>query len=73
MTWADVNCNCKGGHQQAAGEVLAPPGLQAKGQDEEWEVMVSMKNQKRTGRTDTSTGSDDYTSAAILIENVQDY
>ena len=43
---ADVNCNCKGGHPQIEGEVLAPPGLHAKGQDGEWEMKVSKKNQK---------------------------
>ena len=35
LTWADMNCNCKGGHQQVEGESLAPPGLQARGQDGE--------------------------------------
>ena len=35
LTWTDMNCNCKGGHQQVEGESLAPPGLQARGQDGE--------------------------------------
>ena len=38
--------HCKGGHQQVEGEVLAPPALQAKGQDGEWEVQVSKTSQK---------------------------
>ena len=46
MTCADVNCNCKGGHQQDEGEVPAPPRLQAKGKDGEWKMQVSKKNQK---------------------------
>ena len=41
MTWADMNCSCKGGHQQVEDEVLPPPGRQ----DGEWEVKVSKKNQ----------------------------
>ena len=69
ITCADMNCNCKGGHQRIEGEVLAPPGLQAKGQDGEWEAKVSKKNPKsqkqgRTGRTDASTGFTDYTSGS---------
>ena len=79
MTCADINCNCKDGHQQAGGEVSAPPGLQANGQDGEWEVKVSKKNQKsqkqrkreQAGRT-LQQEFTYYTSAAILIENVQD-
>ena len=47
MTCAVMNCTWKDGHQQAGGEVSAPPGLQANGQDGEWEVKVSKKNQKR--------------------------
>ena len=35
LTWADMNCNCKGGHQQVEGESLVPPGLQARGEDGE--------------------------------------
>ena len=46
MTCADMSCNCKDGHQQVGGEVSAPPGLQANGQDGGWEVKVSKKNQK---------------------------
>ena len=46
MTCADMNCNCKDAHQQAGGEVSAPPGLQANGQEGEWEVKASKKNQK---------------------------
>ena len=58
-----MNCNCKGGHQHIVGEVLAPPGLQAKGQDGEREVKVHQEEpeepeaeEARTGRTDASTG-----------------
>ena len=46
MTCADMGCNCKDGHQQAGGEVSAPPRQQANGKDGEWEVKVSRKNQK---------------------------
>ena len=46
MTGADISCNCKDGHQPAGDEVSAPPGLEANGQDGEWEVKVSKKNQK---------------------------
>ena len=46
MTWADMNGNCKGGHQQVEGEILAHPGLQAEGQDGEREVKVITRNQK---------------------------
>ena len=38
MSGADMSCNCKDVHQQAGGEVSAPPRLQADGQDGEREV-----------------------------------
>ena len=40
-TGKDMSCNRKDGHQQAGGEVSAPPRLQANGQDGEREVKDS--------------------------------
>ena len=56
------------------------PGLQATGQDGEWEVKVSNKNQKHQKQREARTGRKDaphkvhrlHESAAILTENVQD-
>ena len=78
MTGADMNCNCKGGHQQTEGEVPASPttsnrtgwGMGGEGQQQEPEAPEA--EEARTGRTDASTGFTDCTSAAILIENDQD-
>ena len=76
MTWADMKCNGKGGHQQVEGEVLASPckrtGWRMGGEGQQEEKEVREAEDARTGRTDTSTGFGDYTSAAILLEHVQD-
>ena len=56
MTPAERNCNCKGGHQLIEGAVPAPPGLQAEGQDGEWEVKVSKEN-RQDGRVEIKEGA----------------